>query len=1298
MLFDSFTNNGNVSWQLRDGETSVDGSGFTSENNIGRSLLGAGRYTLTVKASSAAGFGNYGFQLLDLTAAADLTLGSATATTLGNDTQAYRFSATSGDELSFENLGTTAATGDWILYGPGGAYLTQGNFRSDNLSFDAARTGEHVLLLRGSRTSPNPSPLSFRLSRSVGESEAAAFGATQAGTLGTLGQRDTFRFTTTKATTLVFDSLTPNAAIAWELNDGDTNVQYGNFTQDDVRFRKEVGPGTYTMTVRATAAAGLGNYAFRLLDFADAVELGSGDTVTATLGRSQLAYRFDATSGDEFSFENLTEVDPGGRWRLFGPDDVNATNGSFTSDSIGTRLTRTGSYVLLLDGGPNNASDAEVAFRVTRVSEGGVAAGFGETLAGNLSALGQRDRYRFTVPAATTVLVDVLNLNYSAAWELFDGEARVAGTSFSPENGSHRHTLGAGTYTLEVKTGSAAGFGDYGIRLVDLGAAEELTAGTAVTAGVGSNTVAYRLDLVQGQRFRVNLDAPDGSTGDLRIVSASGVALTPKTFSTASGLYQATASGLHYVLLEGDINRTAEAALTLTIDEPATSTFGYTLGEAATGTFSDGFERHVHRVDLAAGQRVIFDGLAGADALPVQVRLLDPYGRPLTSASLEVDEDSRIVSLGTAGTYEIEVFRGSGTDPSEYGFRLVDADASAFQITGRPSSLLTLDTPLNGVEVFQLEAVNGELLKLDIAAGSEWSDAVELSLRAEDLRLPGGFEDGYQAISYVYSTREFRDDAYVNFVLLTDEDRDNGTPITRDDVQALLGANDTVLTGILSNYFNPTTSDTVLGADFNGKAFTLQPDGAFGTLEGAYDFSDGLGGEVYGSENTVFDYSELALASRGSIWNIDNVRNLQEGDPIIASFSSAFTSTFAENVQQQIDLTVVASDPSVLVTNLDGVLDGIAGGENVTFNLEFTGDQTPQSFDLLLVRADNPGVVLGTLPVRVNDGFFYDADAVDADGDTVTYQLIGNAHGATIDSGTGYLNFSPADNGRYEFTVEASDGRGGTDRQTWTLNVTDVNTGNLPPELAADFPAQVTIDRDVAVQVTATDPDGDGLQFQLLDGPVGATLDGRTGLFEWTPGAFQRGDTSFTVRVIDGRGGIATQEVRLSVIDAIRPNAAPFFTSRFPATVALGTQLLFRPEALDPDRDPLTYSLTAGPDGAIYDAKSGLLAWTPKADQVGEQTFVLRVADGRGGFDVESFDVAVVVRNQGPTIESTAPVAAKFGTPYTYQVIASDPNGERAHLGGRLLLEEERRHDRRRRPAPLDARRHGAGVDRRAGD
>jgi hypothetical protein len=70
------------------------------------------------------------------------------------------------------------------------------------------------------------------------------------------------------------------------------------------------------------------------------------------------------------------------------------------------------------------------------------------------------------------------------------------------------------------------------------------------------------------------------------------------------------------------------------------------------------------------------------------------------------------------------------------------------------------------------------------------------------------------------------------------------------------------------------------------------------------------------------------------------------------------------------------------------------------------------------------------------DVYAYDADAVDIDGDTLTYSLVSGPSGASIDPATGLVKWTPPGAGEYRFVIRADDGHGGTAQQDFTVGVT----------------------------------------------------------------------------------------------------------------------------------------------------------------------------------------------------------------------------------------------------------------------
>ncbi len=95
-------------------------------------------------------------------------------------------------------------------------------------------------------------------------------------------------------------------------------------------------------------------------------------------------------------------------------------------------------------------------------------------------------------------------------------------------------------------------------------------------------------------------------------------------------------------------------------------------------------------------------------------------------------------------------------------------------------------------------------------------------------------------------------------------------------------------------------------------------------------------------------------------------------------------------------------------------------------------------------------------------------------------------------------------------------------------------------------------------------------------------------------------------------------------------------------------------EATDPDNDPLTFSLTQNPQGMTINPDTGEIVWPNLTTQeIGNHTVTVRVEDGRGGFDEQSFSIFV---DAPPQITSVPVTQATVDVPYSYDVEATDPN------------------------------------------
>ncbi len=345
------------------------------------------------------------------------------------------------------------------------------------------------------------------------------------------------------------------------------------------------------------------------------------------------------------------------------------------------------------------------------------------------------------------------------------------------------------------------------------------------------------------------------------------------------------------------------------------------------------------------------------------------------------------------------------------------------------------------------------------------------------------------------------------------------------------------------------------------------------------------------------------------------------------------------------------------MVNLTGVVSGVGAGETAVFDVKFTSDGQAHSFDLQFVRAGT-NVLLGSIPVTLDASWQYDAHGVDADGDVLLYELVGEKHGAVVNSSTGEIAWMPEANGSYTFALRVSDGRGGEDTQTWTVDVDHIGAGNNDPVFdATPNNLDTVVGREWYYDADASDLDGDRLRYFLVDGPEGASVNVDTGEINWSPQ--QEASELFVVRVTDGNGGVDEQAFTVDAVkisDAV--NQSPAFTSIPPVFVLAGEQLVYQVEAEDPDGDALSFSLVTASEGMVLDPETLRLVWVPQESDYGSHRVVLRVEDGSGLGSVQSFDLNVNGDNADPVINSTPIGPARLATAYSYQVEAEDSNGD----------------------------------------
>src|SRR5581483_3293638 len=173
----------------------------------------------------------------------------------------------------------------------------------------------------------------------------------------------------------------------------------------------------------------------------------------------------------------------------------------------------------------------------------------------------------------------------------------------------------------------------------------------------------------------------------------------------------------------------------------------------------------------------------------------------------------------------------------------------------------------------------------------------------------------------------------------------------------------------------------------------------------------------------------------------------------------------------------------------------------------------------------------------------------------------------------------------------------------------------------------------------------------LTTAPTGMTIDAN-GVIRWTPTAAQFGSNAVSVLVTDARGLAApAQSFTVNVISQT-VNNPPVITSTPPTAATLGHPFPYNATASDPDGDPVIWSLLKAPVGMSIDPTTGMVRWTPTADELGAQDVEIQAQDPFLATATQSFTVVVRSVNVPPVIISAPPTTAVTGAAYTYAVQA----------------------------------------------
>ncbi|WP_083749014.1 right-handed parallel beta-helix repeat-containing protein, partial [Pelomonas sp. KK5] len=356
----------------------------------------------------------------------------------------------------------------------------------------------------------------------------------------------------------------------------------------------------------------------------------------------------------------------------------------------------------------------------------------------------------------------------------------------------------------------------------------------------------------------------------------------------------------------------------------------------------------------------------------------------------------------------------------------------------------------------------------------------------------------------------------------------------------------------------------------------------------------GVAGQAYTFTYTVTDPGQDTISSLLVDWGDGNVETVN-GNP------KSLTHTYADG--QDGDYTVKVSPTDE---------DGAHAPSTLTLHMEF-----------------NDPPVANAQSVTASEGQPKDIQlsGSDPEGSALVYSLVsGPAHGTlgAVDPATGIVRYTSADDysGADSFVFKVTDAGGKSANATVSITVVAVNHAPVITPVARQ-----SVDEGQVLTLTLHASDADGpnpVQWTLLNGPAGATLDADTGVLSWLA-KDGNATVSFTVQADDGAGGKASLS-----FDADVQDVAPTLAVSGAATAQTGQPYAITFSATDPGQDTISQWVIDWGDG--QQSTLAGTATTASHSYAAAGSFAVQVSatNEDGSFAATPLNVAVTKSNQAP--------------------------------------------------------------------
>jgi len=274
---------------------------------------------------------------------------------------------------------------------------------------------------------------------------------------------------------------------------------------------------------------------------------------------------------------------------------------------------------------------------------------------------------------------------------------------------------------------------------------------------------------------------------------------------------------------------------------------------------------------------------------------------------------------------------------------------------------------------------------------------------------------------------------------------------------------------------------------------------------------------------------------------------------------------------------------------------------------------------------------------------------VDAEAnENIIFDALGNLYTTTATGGTDKLNQYRAADYAFEQTISLPPGAGQFTGITFdgygrlyvasqtdnVIHVSDINFDFTDFTWVKTLPGAGNVKGFEGLQFNANGElvaaAGDLVRYNVMGGVTLGTFDAPADEFP-VPLRVDNEGNIYTADYENGGGTVSADVFKFSPEGLLLVNQndagllGPFGLA-ISGTVLAGdppVEWSYKLAASDPDGDPLTYKLVAGPPDMFLDANTNTLTWYVTSEDIGEHEIVLEVDDGNGGMTQQMFKLVV---------------------------------------------------------------------------